>query len=334
MTKSLPSTQGMPADGTTIAELNDENLDLFHRIHQKITSKNEEISKNYTNNIVIKFSDLKELHYKCLQCIHSLTQITDDSIGVRVVISHLAGQAEKFNSFDEFEKFNITSPNPTLTVEMQYRFSLWDIQSNSFESYIVRANSSSRLSEMEHMRSEFPSDLPTEFLTSLISRVSRVSVEYSDYVKARTFIAMYDEWIQGLHEFEESKVKRFLLPISRLLSSYGHLIIVFLLAIFTANSLEKNPLDEGLFLQFLIVYASMFVLIANIGKSLFSAFQRSILSMITLSYIELNKGDKKLVDKYIKESSRSKWTSAKSLLGAFLLGLSTNWTYDLVKSIL
>lgn len=85
-------------EGKRIITAEDAQLDSYFKIHQRVNAKSEEISKSYTNNILVEFSDIEELHEKTIQSIKSLSPIKN-SIVIRVAVFHNEGEAAKFNSF-------------------------------------------------------------------------------------------------------------------------------------------------------------------------------------------------------------------------------------------
>ena len=92
--------------GQNIIKHEDANLDLYLKIYNKINSKSEEISKSYSENILVKFEDVKQLHNKTLQSIASSHPVKG-SLNVRISVSHNEGESDKHNSFEVFEKYNI-----------------------------------------------------------------------------------------------------------------------------------------------------------------------------------------------------------------------------------
>ena len=92
-------------DSSGLIKYDDAQIDLFFKMHKKINSKNEEISKSYSNDILVTLDDIKMLHFKTIQSINSLYPSKSD-INVRIAVSHHEGESEKFNSFEAFEERN------------------------------------------------------------------------------------------------------------------------------------------------------------------------------------------------------------------------------------
>ncbi|MNZ42259.1 hypothetical protein D3C78_598300 [compost metagenome] len=316
--------------GSPIIRSEDSQIDLFFKIHEKINSKNEEISKSYKNNILVKFSDIQELHYKTIQSISSLKPVKN-SIGVRIAISHNEGESERFNSFEEFEKRNMTSPNPTSDILLTYAFTLYDKETTEFEVYKINCHIRSRIAELYQIEKEAPPFIPRAILANMLTITAKISVQYSDYVKARTFTAMFDEWIKGCDESKSMKSINLLKSISHLISRFGQLTIFALLALFTSSAIDSNFISGELTVKFVVIYASVFVITGGIADIFLRKLEMSIDSHIAISHLNLNKGDAKLIDEFKDRNNSSMIWAAFGLLATVALGILTNSAYDLIK---
>ena len=321
------------SSSNNIVRHEDVQLDLYLKIHDKVNARSEEISKSYTDNILISFQDIRELHLKTLQSIRSLNP-AKDNLGVRVSVSHHEGESEKFNSFELFEKHNITSPNPTSNIILLYTFTLFNSETEEFENYKIINQVRSRIGELQQIEKEAPPFISTAIISSMVTTTARITVHYSDYVKARHFTAMFDEWIKGCDESKNLKIIAPLKRVSHLVRKFGTLTIYGLLAFFTASAIDTQQLNNDLILQFLVIYASIFVIIGSIADTLLGKVESSIDSYLALSYLNLNKGDAKLVKAFSTRNKSSLVWSGLGVVGTLAIGLFTNYVYDLIKWVL
>ncbi|NVJ66037.1 MAG: hypothetical protein HWE16_06070 [Gammaproteobacteria bacterium] len=314
-------------------ETNDRALDFYYRLHKKINSKNEEISKTYKNNILVNFSDVEELDAKVMQSIKSLGAI-NESISIRILVTHCEGEAEKFNSFMDFKNHNSTSPYPTTEVGLMYQFSCFDDSTNKTEMYKVTANIKSRIGELKEIENSAPPFISTAILSGFVTPTARIKVEYSDYVKARHFIAMFDEWIKGCHESIQIPFINILKKYSHMIANIGQLVIVGLLGWFVAQSIEKEMITEESWVKFLIIYLSIFYLVIKLSQMILRKLELSIDSYMSVSYLKINKGDDKLIKEFEARNKKSLKWSVFGLLGAIGLGIFANASYDFIKYLL
>lgn len=308
----------------------DAQIDLFFKMHQKINAKNEEISKSYNNNILIKFSDIKELHFKTMQSIASLKPVKSN-INVRIAVSHNEGESEKFNSFEEFEKRNLTNPNPTSSVLLVYSFSIYDKETEGFENYKVIAHVRSRVAELHQIEREAPPFISSAIVASMVTTTAKITIHYSDYVKARHFTAMFDEWVRGCDESKNIEIINKLKKISHLISKFGKLSIYAVLGFFTVTAIGDSSLSSNEILKFLVAYASIFAVVGGTSEVILRKLEVSIDSYLALSYLNINKGDSKLISEFSGRNRSSMIWAFLGILGTIGVGIATSASYDFIK---
>ncbi|MBK1888363.1 hypothetical protein [Marinobacter sp. DY40_1A1] len=308
----------------------DAQIDLFFKMHQKINAKNEEISKSYKNNILVKFSDIKELHFKTVQSIISLKPIKSN-INVRISVSHNEGESEKFNSFEEFESRNLTNPNPTSNVLLIYSFSIYDKEEDSFENYKVMAHVRSRVADLHQIENEAPPFISSAIISNMVTTTANITVHYSDYVKARHFTAMFDEWVRGCDESKNIEIIKNLKKVSHLISKFGKLSIYAVLGLFTASAIDSSVFNSNEALKFLVAYASIFVVVGGVAEVILRKLELSIDSYLALSYLNINKGDAKLIADFSARNRSSVIWSIFGIIGTVVVGIATSASYDFIK---
>ncbi|MCX2796404.1 hypothetical protein OQJ62_15880 [Microbulbifer thermotolerans] len=308
----------------------DAQIDLFFKMHQKINAKNEEVSKSYKNNILVKFSDIKELHFKTVQSVNSLKPIKSN-INVRIAVSHNEGESEKFNSFEEFESRNLTNPNPTSDILLIYSFSVYDKEENDFENYKIMAHVRSRVAELHQIEKEAPPFISSALISNIVTTTAKITVHYSDYVKARHFTAMFDEWIRGCDESKNIDIINKLKKVSHLISKFGKLSIYAVLGFFTVTAIDISVLNYNEVLKFLVAYASIFVIVGGVSEVILRKLELSIDSYLALSYLNINKGDAKLISDFSERNRSSIIWSLFGVIGTIGLGIATSASYDFIK---
>jgi hypothetical protein len=330
MNQIVEALAGKIETTNTLITESDASVDLYFKMHQKVTAKSEDISKSYNQNILIKFDDIHELHYKTIQSINSLKPSSSE-IGTRIAVFHSEGESENFNSFEEFQLHNKTSPNPTTQLALIYTFTLYDERTDYYENYKISCRMRSRIAELAEIESDGSMFIPKEFLASLLGSTAKITVEYNDYVKARTFVAMFDEWVKGCDESHEKTAIKWLRKIAPFIPTTGKYIIVGMLAWFTGNAIDVTIITNELSVKFIVFYASFFLVVVGVADKMLNWISQSIYGYMTLSYVEINKGDTKLIADYARKNRKSLVTSGIGLIGAILIGVFAAVTYDIIK---
>lgn len=317
----------------SINGIDNNTLDLYFKIHEKVNARNEKTGRSYKNNIVIHFDDIKELHNKTMQCISSLNAEKSNS-NIQIAVSHSEGETDVFKSFEKFEEHNISSPNPTLDINMVYVFTLYNTETKSFENYKITNEISSRIAELKQIEEETPPFISKMFISNILTTTAEIEIEYSDYVKARHFTAMFDEWVKGREESDTKKWIRWLKSYSHIIPRIGLIIVWILLAISTIKAIDSNIIQANLSVKFIIAYTSFFIIITNIAAISLKNIEMSIDRYLEISYIEINKGDSKLIKEF---SNKNKSSFVMAIIGAVCtigVGVITRFTYDIIKSLI
>lgn len=317
-------------NGESLVSASNAQIDMYFQIHEKVNARSEETQKSYKNNILVSFNDIRELHLKTLQSIKAL-QPAKSIIGVRISVLHNEGEADKFNSFESFEAHNTTSPNPTSSINFVYSFTLYDQESGEFERYKIYNQISSRIAELKQLEKEAPSFVPKEIIASIVTNSAKIKVEYTDYVKARHFIAMFDEWIKSCDETTPNVIIGKLKSTSHLITKFGVLAIYALLAYSTIKAINTKALNPTHQMEFLIAYASIFVICGGVAESFLRKMERSIDLNIALSYLNINKGDAKLIREYSNRNKKNITWALIGLAGTIVISLISSAAYDLIK---
>jgi len=311
----------------------ESQLELFFKMYERINAKNEEISKSYTNNILVTIKDIQELHLKTVQSINAL-QPAMSQIGIRIAVSHIEGESEKFNSFEEFLNHNKTSPNPTSDIQMTYTFTLHDAERSTFENYKVNHVVRSRVTSISQIEQEAPAFISKLLISSIATTTAATTIEYSDYVKARLFTAMFDEWIKGCDESKNMGFINILKKVSYFIPQVGLMVIYALIAYFTASAIDENFLNSDYIVKFVVIYASVFLIARGVCQICLREIEESINGYLALSFLNISKGDAKIIKAFSSRNRYSILWGLGGLTGTIFVGIFTSVAYDFIKWLL
>lgn len=212
-----------------------------------------------------------------------------------------------------------------------YSFSIYDKETDNFENYKVMAHVRSRVAELKQIEREAPPFISSALVSSMVTTTAKITVHYSDYVKARHFTAMFDEWVRGCDESKNIGLINKLKKISHLISRFGKLAIYSVLGFFTVTAIDSAALSSNEILKFLVAYASIFVIVGGISEAILRKLEISIDSYLALSYLNINKGDAKLISEFSGRNRSSIIWSVLGVLGTIGVGIATSASYDFIK---
>ncbi len=306
-------------------------IEMNRRMHEK----SKETSKSYKNHSFISFNDIKELHNKNIQMITNLS-VREETINLQISTTHVKGEGLDFKNFEEFSKECSANSTPTLEVILIYKFMIFDDDKKDFESYEIENRLISRVSQLKQIEDEAPPFVSKAFLSNIISPTSKITIKHDNYVKARNFISMFDEWVEGIDESNGFGVKllNWLKSISHHIRRFGKIAIICILGFFTAKAIDTSLVEINSLAKFIVAYMTIFFVMWNISDMTLGKLEESIDSYLPLSYLEINKGDKKLIKNYKQRNSKSIFISFLSIAGTIILGIMSSATYDLIKEFI
>ena len=138
--------------------------------------------------------------------------------------------------------------------------------------------------------------------------IINLDIEYVDYVVARNMISTLDSWVREIEVTKRSKLLKFLQRYSHWIPQIsGVLLFLFstLSGIYSADVILNNESTLNLQSKFLISTFSFITVFYFIGNWFGRMAEYSIDRIEDISYIEINKGDKKLLEEFKKRNNRS-----------------------------
>ncbi|EML0361044.1 hypothetical protein RI835_000359 [Providencia rettgeri] len=304
-------------------------LDLYQQVYKQLNRTEKEISKSYDDNLKIKFSDIKELHLKILQSIKSQNGI---DILLKINMSQLRGETYTFNNFFDFESNNTSGPSPTQEIVLTYKYIIRNDESKTFERYKITVKLVSRVAQYYQAKNDAP-EIMMEILAHFKSNVAIIDVEYYDYVKARSFIATFDEWIKGCHKTAEPK---YLPKFKWFFNRLAWTVQLFILSVFTFSS--YNHIDENLndifyVAKFFVLYLFIFYFIIKVVNNILEFIRKTINSYFFMSYIDMNKGDDNLINEHYLSNKNSIFKTIGGVFFTITIGVVSCYFYDLMKGL-
>lgn len=300
----------------------DIKLKMYQEAYHYITGKTEKISFKSSADLLIDFDELNQIHHKISQLcdVHNIIARSES-----VTIFHTKERKENFTSFERFKIYNKSITSPTLTALMEYNFSILPAGSVNPQQYKVTIRLNSRVSLMKQMKDEAPAFMRGRLFGFMYGPTADISVEYADYVIARSFVEAMQEWVGGCKKSDSKlKVLQKLQGVSHFIPGVVSFINGVLLTYFFIKNVpvvlnvNSSYLDV---LQFGILFFASFMLTSKIATFLGGGIESSIDRYTPLSYLSLNKGDERVIDDYKKEKSSNVFSFLFSTLSTVALGV-------------
>jgi hypothetical protein len=283
-----------------------EAYKIAQAVYHTVTGKTETVSKRFSENYKIGFEDIKQLHAKCTQMCTQWEVIEQNE---NITVYHVDDNKEVFTSVDRLKLYDQSQTSPIESITYEYNALLKLPDMAKPQPYKITVRMASRIALMRKTESEGPSPLIMRFFRG---GVINLDIEYVDYVVARNMISTLDSWVR---EIEVTKKNRILSSFQR----YSHwvpkisglllLLLATMSAVFSADTIVTASTANSLLAKFLIASFGFVATSYFVGTWFGRMAEYSIYRIQEISYIEINKGDKKLLEQF-KSSNKSLFIKA------------------------
>ncbi|MGA4349618.1 hypothetical protein ACI2VA_04345 [Ralstonia nicotianae] len=303
-------------------------IQTLQGIYNELTGKSEKVGKSYSRPFQIGFSDIEQLNKKIEQAHHQYNIVASHC---NVTVYYVDDTRDRFSSFCRFALHNAGSSSAVESILIKYHFLVCLPKTKRPQTYTVSIRMASRVAITKRMMSEFYGAPPPIFRL-MGNRTAVVDVEYVDYMVARNFLNIIDEWIKFLPAAFENKFLNWLQrrshAIPRIARFFSTMFVGSTLLIIAPHFISKESIDLLAFGRFygcglLGVYG------AYAATSWCAGWIEDGLDEYSeLSYLKLTKGD----EKEISDAGRGNKFSFVKGVGGFVLtvciSISTNLIAD------
>ncbi|TCJ18013.1 hypothetical protein EZJ19_03655 [Parasulfuritortus cantonensis] len=289
------------------------SVKVYQDVYHQVTGKTEQIRKRYSENLLIEYPEVEQLHYKIKQLcdVHNIVACNES-----VSIFHEKERKEQFTSFARFKAYNANAASPSLNIVLKYNFSIIPAGLQKPQEYVVTAMLSSRVAMYKKIEEDAPAFMRGQLVGFVAINTAEINVDYADYVIARGFVEAFDEWVKGCKKTPEIKWLSNIQKWSHVIPSTVRLIVAALISYFAFENVHSIFSDNQTTVQlakFIVIYiGGGYISIAAAGAA-GGLIEHSIDSYPILSYLKLNRGDNNLIDEF---NGRRRLVLTKFLVGA------------------
>ncbi|NER24582.1 MAG: hypothetical protein F6J96_28545 [Symploca sp. SIO1C2] len=294
-----------------------ESFKLAQALYHAVTDKTESMTKFYSENYKITRDDIKQLYTK-FERISSQWKIISKS--ENITIQHLVDNKSCFSSFDRFMAYDTSQTSPVESIMFEYNVLLKLPNTEKPQPYRIMVHMSSGIALKGNNQTDEKSTVPNLILKLLQGRPIIAKVEYVDYMVAINFISTLDSWVNEIKIASTSRFIDFLQKKSHWLPrlSEGSILIVTSLWVcsYTNETFAEGNSDQVL-AKFLIISLMFIMLSGKVALWFGSLGEKYIDQISSLSYIQLNKGDERL----LTERGKSNFWSIVIAISTFTISI-------------
>jgi hypothetical protein len=306
----------------------DVSFKQLQDIYSTVTGKTEKITKRITTPFRLKFEDLLNLHEQISQC---SKQFSIRLSSCSVAVFHINGNKEIFSSIDRFKLYNRGNNVAVENVEITYTFLITLPELEKPQPYTLKIFLNSRIGLVE--KSKEDTAMP-DILSAFISGFSgQFSIEYVDYTVARTYLALFNEWVDALEKSQHSKKLSSIQKKSHHLRPVfsGLTLLAFLISLYLIlGQHDGERLEQIDIFEFITVLGIGILLFRWSGYVLGRTAESAIDRVQPISYILLNRGDENLLAAQSGSNLRKSFQAIVATGATFLLSYGVTKYLDRV----
>lgn len=291
------------------------SMKVYQDVYHQITGRTEQVRKRYSENLLIEFSEIEQLHFKVMQLSDVHKVVARNEL---VSIFHEKERKEQFTSFDRFRLYNANASSPTISLVLKYNFSIIPAGLDRPQEYTITIRLSSRVAMIKQLDDEDAALVSGRIFSYLAGTIAEITVDYADYIIARGFLEAFDEWIRGCKSTFEPMWIKAIKSRSHLIPESFKIIAAVLVIFFTLRAVPEfftKQVVPELMARFFIVYGGGLYLLTSLMRATGKIIESAIDGHMALSYLKLNKGDNKLIH---DSSQRNQRVFFKFCLGCAL----------------
>ena len=261
------------------------SLKVYQDIYHQVTGRTEEIRKRYTDNILVDFSELEQLHIKITQLcdVHNIVASNET-----ISVFHTKERKEQFTSFERFRAYNANATSPSVNVVLKYNFSVIPSGLERPQEYVVTIRLTSRVAAMKQMEDEAPEFMRGRFFGFMAGNIAEVTIQYADYVVARGFLEAFDEWIGGCKATPKSRTIQFLRRYSHRIPEVAQLTVAGVIVGFALQAIPGifgPSAAPAVAARFTVIFVGGSYILLTLARRMGKLVEESIDCFPELSYL-------------------------------------------------
>lgn len=288
---------------------------VIQAVYNHMTGKTEALSNNYELPIQINMGRLGQLNNKIVQISE---QYTIQASNCSVTVFHQNDSKEEFSSFDRFKLYNASINSPVERVEIKYEILKTLPKTNKIQRYSISILLISGVVAESEIR-EIRKSIPGGFMAVIGYDTAILKINYVDYVVAKNYQTGIEEWLKSTAIEPMPKPIEFLKKHSnfiRIILKY----VILLSIIYSIYKLVPQFVTDNSLISF--TYFSIWSWLAvffgyKVGVFLSYHFRLTLNNYSPLTFIDLNAGDKREIEKSKVSRKKNKWKA----LGTFSLNI-------------
>jgi len=301
-------------------------------LYHSVTGKTETLSKPFYERVLITKGDIENVITMVQQQMQHYTIMAGPTTTIQVKLS-----SKEKKQFSSWQTFNLHSwPQKTVTSEIivKIEFLLQLPETVAPQRCVINFTLDSKLPFYD--RDEEDEFMPPAWVLLRSPSVS-VSIDFVDYLIAKVFLQIIEDWVKTLEQIKsKTSLERLLrngFDWDFIFSRIGLIgLAAFIATYISIRHGELNGIRQAvnLFCFGLVLYSFVTIITNYIGSKFYASINRSILcSMIVLTAGDSSRS-KNAIEDAKKSYARIFWYAGSGLL-SFLINIAASYVYSIIS---
>jgi hypothetical protein len=297
-------------------------------LYHAATGKTENLEKRLTKNFVVRKTDVDQLYLKLMQQLEHFERVAGPTITVKVTLNN--HEHQQFSSWERFTLFDSGKAEIVSDIVIKFEFLIRLPEQRDPQRYVLNIDIDSKLPMVVDDRHVGIFDLffGIEKIPSL-----NVSIDFIDYLCAKNFLQIVEEWFNALEESPTPKWYKKLsdLPLNWrfLFSKFGNLGAAAFIALYAyLNGSDLRNITQIIYLGAvaLVVWTISTVFCAHMGHLFAKVISKSFIPATIL----LTTGDERAFKKVQERACAvvpKMFIYSLTIIGALCLNVAASFMY-------
>lgn len=188
-------------------------------LYHALTGKTENMSKWLSGNVVITYDSVKSLYSMICEQIQHYDILAKET--VTIVVTDSEDRKVTYSSWERFEALQAQSLKVTSDISMKIEFVAKLPNTDKPQRCVINIMLDSSLPVVDSHRKEASFDPPFEFFLFMANdwRTVNVSIDFVDFLLAKNFLSIVEEWFKNFDKTGFSKINKILIKYNRIITS-------------------------------------------------------------------------------------------------------------------
>lgn len=287
------------------AEISNLPASVLQALYHEITGKTESLTKEFQKSYQISPRDISSLYHRVIQI---LEQFECTKPTTNIVVRYQGGNIQRISSIEKFTQLGNAITEPTLGVEVSIDFLIRVPSVGKLHQYklVIVATSHLENSPSNSNDDEFSSDDDQQIGLRFGKKPIFFKVDYVDYVVARNFVSMIEDWEKSLAKISVPRLPKWYRKYEYQLDQVASTLFLFSAAVL-CYGLHRKYFEGEFSIAGAVLLVGATFSIAQLMKIAFESMTLKTAMYGKFLFFRFTSGDEMMIEKFDEYKEKKIW---------------------------